>query len=188
MPRTSLRPLGVTVREPLLPRTRREDVADNHAAAISYSSEFTTQETMTGLTPFHGNSEPRRVMKMPGKPQLAIIQPLHQRWFLVVLLGLMVPPARGDFQVGAAQRDITPVKPVPLWGYGARHDSLSQGVLDPLRAKALVIEAGGSKLAIVGMDLGRGPTPSMMDRIREARRDVESPMCWFAAATPTMVR
>ena len=67
-----------------------------------------------------------------------------------------------------AQRDITPLKPVPMWGYGARHDRLSQGVLDPLRAKALVIEAAGSKLAIVGMDLGRGPTPAMMDRIRQA--------------------
>ncbi len=55
-----------------------------------------------------------------------------------------------------------------MWGYGARHDRLSQGVLDPLWAKALVIEAGGAKLAIVGMDLGRGPTPAMMDQIRAA--------------------
>jgi len=72
------------------------------------------------------------------------------------------------FQVGVAQRDITPDKPVPMWGYGARHDRLSSGVLDPLRAKALVIEAGQAKLAIVGMDLGRGPTPAMMDQIRQA--------------------
>ena len=41
-----------------------------------------------------------------------------------------------------------------------------EGVLDRLRAKALVIQAGPSKLAIVGMDLGRGPTPAMMERIR----------------------
>ena len=72
------------------------------------------------------------------------------------------------FKVGVAQRDITPDKPVPMWGYGARHDQLSCGVLDPLRAKALVIEAGQAKLAIVGMDLGRGPTTAMMDRIRQA--------------------
>ena len=72
------------------------------------------------------------------------------------------------FKVGVAQRDITPGKPVPMWGYGARHDRLSGGVLDPLRAKALVIEAGQAKLAIVGMDLGRGPTPAMMNRIRQA--------------------
>jgi len=65
-----------------------------------------------------------------------------------------------------AERDITPARPVPMWGYGARHDRLSEGVIDRLRAKALVIQAGTSKMAVVGMDLGRGPTPSMMERIR----------------------
>ncbi len=72
-----------------------------------------------------------------------------------------------SFKVGVAQRDVTPTRPVPLWGYGARHDRLSEGVLDPLRARALVIEAGDVKLAIVGMDLGRGPTPAMMRQIRQ---------------------
>lgn len=72
------------------------------------------------------------------------------------------------FQVGFASSDITPPKPVPMWGYGARHDRLSEGVLDPLRAKALVIEAAAGKLAIVGLDLGRGPTPAMMEKIRQA--------------------
>jgi hypothetical protein len=55
-----------------------------------------------------------------------------------------------------------------MWGYGARHDRRSEGILDRLRAKAIVIEAGRAKLAIVGMDLGRGPTPAMMDTIRAA--------------------
>ncbi len=70
------------------------------------------------------------------------------------------------FKAGVAEQDITPARPVPMWGYAARHDRLSEGVLDRLRAKALVIQAGPSKVAIVGMDLGRGPTPSMMERIR----------------------
>src|SRR5689334_16857284 len=52
------------------------------------------------------------------------------------------------FLVGAAARDITPEKPVPMWGYGARHDRLSDGVIDRLQAKALVIEANGAKLAV----------------------------------------
>jgi neutral ceramidase len=81
--------------------------------------------------------------------------------------GLGVGDSPG-FEVGAAARDITPEKPVPLWGYGARHDRLSDGVIDRLQAKALVIEAKGLKLAIVGMDLGRGPTPVMMEKIRAA--------------------
>jgi len=72
----------------------------------------------------------------------------------------------GRFKAGMAERDITPTRPVPMWGYGARHDRLSEGVLDRLRAKALVIQTGTSKVALVGMDLGRGPTLSMMERIR----------------------
>ncbi|MFO0888446.1 MAG: hypothetical protein U0790_04780 [Isosphaeraceae bacterium] len=54
-----------------------------------------------------------------------------------------------------------------MWGYGSRHDGLSRGVLDPLRAKAIVVQAGRRKLAMVAMDLGRGPTPAMMARIRQ---------------------
>ncbi len=72
----------------------------------------------------------------------------------------------GDFRVGAADRDITPPAGMPMWGYGARHDMLSQGSLDPLMAKAIVIAAGDDKVALVGIDLGRGPTEAMMKIIR----------------------
>jgi len=90
---------------------------------------------------------------------------------LLAITAALPPLTRGadapTFLAGVAQRDVTPEKPTPMWGYGARHDQLSQGVLDPLWAKAVVIQAGELKLAIVGMDLGRGPTPAMMSRIRE---------------------
>lgn len=76
-----------------------------------------------------------------------------------------------NFKVGVAQRDITPTAPTPMWGYGARHDLLSQGTLEPLLAKALVIEAGKDRLAIVGTDIGRGPTPAMMEQIRKEVAD-----------------
>jgi hypothetical protein len=72
------------------------------------------------------------------------------------------------FKVGFAKRDITPQGPTPMWGYGARHAILSQGTADPLQAKAVLIEAGNERLAIVGMDLGRGPTTAMMKEIRKA--------------------
>ena len=55
-----------------------------------------------------------------------------------------------------------------MWGYGARHAALSIGVRDPLYAKAVVIDVGTEKLAIVGLDLGRSPTDAMMVRIRAA--------------------
>jgi hypothetical protein len=71
------------------------------------------------------------------------------------------------FKAGAAKRDITPKEPVPMWGYGARHDKLSNGTLDPLYAAAVVIHAGDQKVAIVGLDLGRSPSENSLQRIRE---------------------
>ncbi len=72
------------------------------------------------------------------------------------------------FNVGYAKSDITPQAPMPMWGYGDRHDMLSVGTLHPLFAKAIVIQAGDDKLALVGLDLGRGPTRAMTEKIREA--------------------
>jgi neutral ceramidase len=70
------------------------------------------------------------------------------------------------FEAGFGKRDITPPAGLPMWGYGARHDALSQGALDSLWAKAVVIHAGDSKIALVGLDMGRGPTAPMMEKIR----------------------
>ncbi|HEU0180009.1 MAG TPA: neutral/alkaline non-lysosomal ceramidase N-terminal domain-containing protein [Blastocatellia bacterium] len=74
------------------------------------------------------------------------------------------------FKAGAARRDVTPREPLPMWGYGARHDALSVGTLDPLYAEALVIQAGDRKLAIVGLDLGRSPAEASLQRIRQRVR------------------
>jgi hypothetical protein len=92
-------------------------------------------------------------------------------WLLVAAL-LVFPlfsPAEeqlGVFKVGVAKRDITPREPVPMWGYGARHAALSTGILDPLYAAALVIQAGTNKLAIMGLDLGRAPAERSLQIIR----------------------
>lgn len=76
-----------------------------------------------------------------------------------------------DFQIGFAKRDITPQKPMPMWGYADRHAALSDGIMDPLMAKAVVIVAGDQKLALVGTDIGRGPTIAMMEKIRRELKE-----------------
>lgn len=86
----------------------------------------------------------------------------------LVALCLALSATAADFKVGYAKSDISPTKPVPMWGYGDRHAQLSQGVRDPLYAKALVIQTGTDKLALVGLDLGRSPTITMMANIRKA--------------------
>ena len=54
-----------------------------------------------------------------------------------------------------------------MWGYGERHAQLSNGTLDPLQASVVVIQAGGRKLAIVGLDLGRSPSEQSLQNIRD---------------------
>jgi hypothetical protein len=91
-------------------------------------------------------------------------------WILVSNLS-QAQETPGRFKAGAARREITPKEPVPMWGYGARHDLLSSGTLDPLYAAALVIQAGTNKLAIVGLDLGRAPAEKSLQAIRRRIKD-----------------
>ena len=89
---------------------------------------------------------------------------------LLSLFCLFAIPCTGDepvLKAGAAKRDITPQEPVPMWGYGDRHAELSRGTLDPLEAAAVVFQVGKSKLAIVGLDLGRSPSEPSLQRIRD---------------------
>lgn len=91
---------------------------------------------------------------------------------LLSLLSLLALPAAAQtFKAGFAKADVTPTAPMPMWGYGARHDALSEGVRDPLYAKAVVVEAGDQKVALVGLDLGRSPDAASMARIRAAVKE-----------------
>ena len=74
--------------------------------------------------------------------------------------------ADDGLRAGAAQVDITPPLGYPLWGYSVRKDAASDGVLDPLQARALVLASGTRGFALVSLDLGRSPTRASMARIR----------------------
>jgi hypothetical protein len=75
--------------------------------------------------------------------------------------------AADEFHAGAAVVDITPPTGFPMWGYSARKDAGSDGVLDPLFARAVVLAVGKQKLAVVALDLGRAPTRQSMHTIRQ---------------------
>jgi hypothetical protein len=82
---------------------------------------------------------------------------------------LMVSPiAAAGLEAGAATTNITPPTGYPMWGYASRHDKPSDGVLDPLHARVLVLRAQNAKVAVVSLDLGRAPTRESMARIRQA--------------------
>jgi hypothetical protein len=88
--------------------------------------------------------------------------------FAAAALSLVCPaaPAAGPLSAGAAAADITPPTGHPMWGYGERHDAPCTGVLDPLKARALVLDVGGDRLALVSLDLGRAPPRATTEAIR----------------------
>jgi neutral ceramidase len=59
-----------------------------------------------------------------------------------------------ELKAGVARVEITPSTFMPMYGYANRKCGPANGTHDPLFAKALVLEAGDSRLAIVTMDLG----------------------------------
>ena len=91
----------------------------------------------------------------------------------ILIVCLAVPPIHADpMRAGAAAVDITPPTGYAMWGYAARHDAPSTGVMAPLKARALVLAAGGKKIALVGLDLGRAPTRDSTARIRERLKKI----------------
>lgn len=91
------------------------------------------------------------------------------RGWLSLLLIFFVSPAiavAAELRAGAGRLDITPPLGIPLWGYSVRHDEGSEGVHDPLEARILVLEVAKTRVALVGLDLGRAPTRQSMATIR----------------------
>ncbi len=62
--------------------------------------------------------------------------------------------AYSGMMVGVATRDITPSLGSAMYGYGMRGDNVSEGVHDPLYAKAVVLESGTETVALVTLDMG----------------------------------
>jgi neutral ceramidase len=71
-------------------------------------------------------------------------------------------------RVGASAVVITPPKGTPMAGYYYERGAL--GTHDDLYAKAIVIEAGGSKAALVALDL----ISTTRDMVEDARREIEA--------------
>jgi hypothetical protein len=88
-----------------------------------------------------------------------------------------------ELHAGAAKTDITPPTGYAMWGYAARHDKASEGVLDALHARALVLAVGEKRIALVSLDLGRAPTRQSMATIRaRLKTAVEIEHVFFVAS------
>ena len=91
-----------------------------------------------------------------------------------------------ELRAGTARRDITPKGPISMGGYGQRVGQLSQGVHDPLFAKALWLSNGMSRLLVITTDLISMPD-TVANRVVEqlAARGVanEAEICITASHT-----
>lgn len=76
------------------------------------------------------------------------------RTILAITLVFGCSPAFSELRAGASSADITPPTGGRMYGYGARGVNVSRGVHDPLFAKALVLENGDDRIAIVTLDWG----------------------------------
>ena len=74
----------------------------------------------------------------------------------VLLLALLLPasPSAAELRAGIARVEITPSTFMPMYGYANRKCGPANGTHDPLFAKVLVLDAGGSRMALVTADLG----------------------------------
>src|SRR5579872_2040795 len=77
---------------------------------------------------------------------------------IITTLLCFQPVAGEGLEAGAAKVEVTPPIGFPMWGYSSRRDKPSEGVLDPLFARAIVLKTKEAKIALVSLDLGRPPT------------------------------
>jgi hypothetical protein len=99
---------------------------------------------------------------------------MTRRLLALALLGLAAPAAAhaaGGLQVGFGEADITPklgARPVFLAGFG--HNRKATGTHDPLRARAVVLRDGDTKVALASVDLVGFFYPNVLT-VRKGLRD-----------------
>jgi hypothetical protein len=99
---------------------------------------------------------------------LLINPPRSRRLLIFAFLILFPTPSwSASLKAGVAKVDITPAPGVPLWGYSDRKQAAT-GVLDPLYARTLVLQAGDQRIALVTVDLGRSFGPASLAWLRKA--------------------
>jgi neutral ceramidase len=87
--------------------------------------------------------------------------------FPLLALTAIISIKADDFKTGAAWVDITPKLSTPMAGYYSERGA--EGTHDSLKAKAIVIEAGETKAALVALDL----ISTLRSTVEEARIIIE---------------
>lgn len=97
---------------------------------------------------------------------------------LVVLLAGQ-GTAAAELRAGTARVDITPSALMPMYGYANRKCGPANGTRDPLSAKVLVLDAAGTRIAIVTADVGSLVSENLR---REVASKLDIPVLLLAAS------
>lgn len=84
---------------------------------------------------------------------------------IAVVFLLPLCAAGAELKAGVARVEITPPTGLSMYGYGSRK-ATSTGILDPLMARILVLEAGEKRMALAVLDLGEVFPGAWMERLR----------------------
>ncbi len=113
-----------------------------------------------------------------------LTRPLRPASWIVLSLALPAGAVAAGLEAGAARVDITPVPGVGMYGFADRKGGAT-GVLDPLMARVLVLEAGEKRLALVVLDLGEPPAAEWIKRLRQKAAQTSGISYVLVAATHT---
>jgi neutral ceramidase len=103
---------------------------------------------------------------------------------LCLLLGSLCASAQPGLRAAVAKVDITPKTHEVMWGFEDRTEPATS-TLDPLFARVLVLEAGGKRLAIVTLDLGRSFGETSLDHLQAEVRKSSGISCLLVSASHT---
>ncbi|MBN8822249.1 MULTISPECIES: neutral/alkaline non-lysosomal ceramidase N-terminal domain-containing protein [unclassified Spirosoma] len=81
------------------------------------------------------------------------------------------PPAKGPLRAGWAKASITPSYSTPTGGYGARRGKHWHIISDSIFARAIVLDNGTTKVALVGLDLLITP-PTVTEALKKRLPEV----------------
>jgi neutral ceramidase len=99
---------------------------------------------------------------------------------LLLAISLVGPwTAAAELRAGVARVDITPSTLMTMYGYANRKCGPANGTHDPLFAKVLVLDAGGTRVAIVTADVGSLVSENLR---REVASKLEIPVLLLAAS------
>jgi neutral ceramidase len=90
-------------------------------------------------------------------------------YFAVATLACTYIASAADLRAGIAKVEITPAPGEQMWGYENRTKPAT-GMLDPLYARVLILDAKDRRIALIALDLGRAFGPASLDQLRTAAR------------------